>query len=1120
MVGESPRQIPVAWDVDVVVVGGSTGAVAAAVSAAEAGAKVFLAAPRHYLGEDMCATMRLWLEEGEKPVAPLAVRIFSDKPEPAASIQADPNALPFRYEADLPSAGVHKDTSPPRRLTDGILGPAESQSVQYDGDVTIIADLGSVQPVKEARVVLFHRDGGDFNARSVKVDVSDDRKTWKAVGEFECNGRGAASYQVTAPIGASIRYARFLVRRAEGANRVLLGEIMLIRSDAVAALRPATAPAADKPFRGPVRPMHVKKTLDDALLAAKVPFLYGCYATDVLRDADGKVCGIVMSNRAGRQAIRARVIIDATPRATVARLAGAQFAPYPAGMHTFTRVVVGGEIKSGENIVARKIDVAFPDVPAGPRGGAGGPGHIVEYTLRLPMADGSFASFAKAEQMARDLTWSDTILYNTDELFQIPPDPVKAVRPAGEGATLDKIDIGAFRPLGVERLYVLGGCADMPRALAAKMLRPPAYIETGARVGAAAAAEAAGITIKQAVVAGPKPEKVPNGDVKEMLAGVRPFQRGLPTVESPQRGVPILGEYDVVVVGGGTGGAAAGIGAARNKSRTLVIEYLNALGGVGTTGLISSYYWGYRGGFTGEMPFKGSWNPLHKAEWLRKTLREAGGEIWFGALGCGAFVDYGQVKGVVVATPDGRGVVLAKVVIDATGNSDIAAAAGAQTMHTDSSEMAQQGTGLPPMRLGPGYTNTDFTIVDETDLLDMWHVFVYAKHKYPDAFDLGQLLDTRERRRIVGDFVMTLPDQINNRTYPDTIAIAYSNFDTHGYTVDPYLLVEHPEKKGVTVNVPYRCLLPKGLDGILVTGLSISVHRDAVPLTRMQADIQNHSYAAGLIAATAAKNNLNLREVDIRAIQKELVRLGIIPEKALTETDSYPLPPEKIAQAVASAKDGHGMAVIITHPKESLPLLREAYARAAGKDKLTYAQILAVMGDATGIDTLIQAVEASEWDKGWNYTGMGQFGSSLSRLDTIIVALGHTRDKRAVPAIVKKGLQLEAKHEFSHYRAVAIALEMIGDPSAAGPLAEMLAKPGIRGWVHDTVEKAARLSGRNPNDNTTRATSIRELNLARALFRCGDKDGLGRAILEEYTRDLRGHLARHARAVLDQGARK
>ena len=78
MVTESARDIPVAFDVDVVVVGGSTGAVNAAVAAAEKGAKVFLATPQPYLGEDICGTYRLWLEPGREPESPLAKKIFAE----------------------------------------------------------------------------------------------------------------------------------------------------------------------------------------------------------------------------------------------------------------------------------------------------------------------------------------------------------------------------------------------------------------------------------------------------------------------------------------------------------------------------------------------------------------------------------------------------------------------------------------------------------------------------------------------------------------------------------------------------------------------------------------------------------------------------------------------------------------------------------------------------------------------------------------------------------------------------------------------------------------------------------------------------------------------------------
>ncbi|HYW79849.1 MAG TPA: hypothetical protein VE890_09750, partial [Thermoguttaceae bacterium] len=54
------------------------------------------------------------------------------------------------------------------------------------------------------------------------------------------------------------------------------------------------------------------------------------------------------------------------------------------------------------------------------------------------------------------------------------------------------------------------------------------------------------------------------------------------------------------------------------------------------------------------------------------------------------------------------------------------------------------------------------------------------------------------------------------------------------------------------------------------------------------------------------------------------------------------------------------------------------------------------------------------------------------------------------------------------------------------------------------------------NAEQTRRVSLRELMLARALYRCGDYEGLGEEILRTYTKDLRGHLARHAKAVLEE----
>ena len=344
-------------------------------------------------------------------------------------------------------------------------------------------------------------------------------------------------------------------------------------------------------------------------------------------------------------------------------------------------------------------------------------------------------------------------------------------------------------------------------------------------------------------------------------------------------------------------------------------------------------------------------------------MRKAGVDIWFGTLGCGAFVENGRVKGVVVATPQGRGVVLAKVVIDSTGNADIAAAAGAECIYTDGSSVAVQGAGLPPRNMGTGYTNTDWTFIDDGDVIDTWRAYVVAKKKYKSAYDLGQLIDTRERQRIVGDFMMSPLDILNDRTYPDTVVLSKSDFDSHGYTVHPAFLLKPPGRKDIFVNVPYRCLLPNGLDGIFVTGLGVSAHRDAMPVIRMQADIQNQGYAVGVAGVMAAKSGIGLRDVDIKALQKHLIEKGNLPEMVLTDKESFPLPQEEIEKAVLRvANDYDGLEVLLTQPMNAMPLLRKSYKSAeTTRAQLAYARIMGMLGDATGSEILIDAVKTTVW---------------------------------------------------------------------------------------------------------------------------------------------------------------
>lgn len=268
----------------------------------------------------------------------------------------------------------------------------------------------------------------------------------------------------------------------------------------------------------------------------------------------------------------------------------------------------------------------------------------------------------------------------------------------------------------------------------------------------------------------------------------------------------------------------------------------------------------------------------------------------------------------------------------------------------------------------------------------------------------------------------------------------------------------------------------------------------------------------------AAKAGKSVRDIDIKALQKHLVEKGNLQGNVLTDEDSFPLSKEKVKEAVERvANEYEGLEVVLAHLEDAMPLLREAYKAATDeKQKLAYAHILGMLGDATGVDTLLEAVRSSEWDKGWNFTGMGQYGASVSPLDSIIIALGRTGDKRAVKIIIEKVEQLDPNSEFSHCRVVAMALEKIGDAAAARSVATLLKKPGMMGHSFTDIEQARRRTPASDSDTMERNCSLRELFLAAALYRCGDYEGLGEKILREYQRDLRAHYARYAAAVLKE----
>ncbi len=894
--------------------------------------------------------------------------------------------------------------------------------------------------------------------------------------------------------------------------------------------------------------LKVKHTLDNALIDNKIDFLYSCFATDILTDTNGNPAGIVMANRSGRQAVVAKTIIDATPRALVAKMAGAKFGVYQAGKQTFKFTVVGNDVKNNAQFSAKilpePVRINYTSSGTAADGSFKKTDikyNAIEYTLQIEMKDDSWNSFAKAEQIARDLTWDANQVESADLLFQNPPDKMEGKKHWNKAnVNSEKINLKVFQPQKVENLFVLSGSANLSNKAAETLLEPGKLIRIGERIGIEAAILASSLPeIATPSIKGEKKESTENGDIAELLDGLRPTLN-VGNIIAEESNIPVLGSYDVVVLGGGTAGAPAGVGAAQKGAKTLVVDYMHGLGGMGTLGMIGRYYHGYRKGYTnvvdngvrsmgvGNLRQKESlaeWVFDWKTEYYRKEIRKAGGNIWFGIIGCGAYVENNRVKGIVVATPEGKGIVLAHTVIDSTGSADMAIAAGAAYRYTDGNSVAVQGAGFPFKNPNDFYNNTDWTFTNDTDLLDVWRTMVVAKDKFEEQYDIGKIPQTRERRRMIGDFTVSVLDVYNGRTYPDTISVHLSSFDTHGFTEDPFFALKPPAHSGADVlaYMPFRALLPKHLEGIVVTGLGASANRDAMPVLRMQPCLQNQGFAVGKAAAMAAANQQKIRYINIKQLQKELIKIGSMPEHVLTDVDNYPPSFEKVQEAAKTVIDNlKGLEIVLWDREKGIRALTDNfYLTQNEKDKLVYARILGMIGIADGWKELIKAIDSfDDWDEGWNFRGMGQFGRSLSYLDSLIIAAGRTKKTEVLPSLFRLMKKLTPESEFSHFRAVAIALETIGNKKAAKPLFELIQMPGVRGHAIQDIETAKKIEPKSKTDTTTRNSSLRELILGRALYRCGDYNGVGNQILNEYSKDLRGHYYRHANGVLEMGIKQ
>lgn len=1124
---ESARDLPVIQDVDVLVVGGTFAGVSAAVAAKEAGASVFLAAPRRNLAEEVVLPRRLTRPADDEPLTNAVFSALAMRPATASLTYATP-AVPNAAKPD-PDGTV---------LTDGARSNAGSESVQYDdATVTWTLTVAGEKPLTDLALYYYYRPtAGDFDVARIALEESSDGVTYTAAqGTIQSAvvetglmyGDECRSYTFVFKQPTSARRFRLTATRAAGAKRMLIGEISAHTGEQVACA---------------LAPLVYEKVLDRQLQDAGVPFLGGLMACDGVRTDGGRLAGVVFADASGRQVVRARCVVDATEAGVVARRVCALRPVAEGNTVDFTYAIIAkaglsfdraGYTVAEEPAPVASISLTADAIMTPATAEKSYSVSLYRFTAPFPLASGDWRLVNAITQRMRNDIWTVSQADASEVPAFVTPDRIVGRAALSAWTSSDAVPLGVFQPADVDGLYVLGPAADLDRALAAKLTAPGVGTALGRRVGAAAARAAATCaadeTAAGTLVYGATATTAAATAVRERLDRPRGLEVLTNAVCSSRGGeLPVLATADVAIVGMGTAGAPAAIAALQKGRRVVGLEILHTMGGVTTDGRIGKYYKGYNRGFTRKQLDAGvaatGWvYSQAKAEWLRRSVvTHATAEVLFGSLVEGVLTGAPgadgktPVTGVVVVLPDGtRGVVRASVVVDSTGNAVVAQIAGCATQFLEGREFAMQGSGTAYHVLGNGYFNTDFGFLNTDDAGDLsnfaWRARAGAKASRYNVGDPG--VGARERRRIVGDVVVDEGDILRNRTWRDTIMHGTSDYDMHGFSVSDVLMYrERPHGKSFAADLPYRALIPRELAGVLATGLGISATRDAMPIIRMQRDVQNQGYAAGLAAAAAVPTG-DVRAIDVAALQQELVAADCLDARVLNESDGEVTDAELSAAIAALAtSDFAGLEKILARPAEARPLLATAHAGANGDHRLALAVARVLVGDAADavVDELLTAVQAADWSAGFNFQGLGNYGRQTAPVDYLIHALTKSgRVARVVPVLRELAGRLVGETgdaaKLSHFRMLTRAVEDLNSRELYQALEKAVARSStLTGWSAATLAEvpAHDMDGNNnPTDDGTRTKSLIELAVARTLSRGGSAQG--RAVLDAYAADPR-----------------